>query len=143
MATRIYASTWTGSASSGKVTQRAYLDYTVTVNNPTTYTVVVSSGIQQWNGTWTKIGVTCGLTNQSSVARTITQSGGANMCHEFIGSRTFTYTKPKSAQSVTITATSTITSGVDSAHGSGTVLNIPSYAYLSFNVPLKDNWSVR
>lgn len=143
MATTIYASSWTGSATTGKVTQRAYMTYTVTVNNATTYTVVVNaSGIQQWNGTWTKIGVTCGLTSQSNVSKTLTKSSGSNYLHAFFSSKTYSYTKTHASQSKSISGTSKITSGVDKAHGSGTVLNKTSTVTLSFTVPPKDNYAV-
>ena len=133
--TTVYASEWTGSAASGKITQRAYLQYHVTENTHTKYTIEVQSGIQQWNPTWSKIGVTCTLTNQSNVSKTITQSDGKNYLHAFFTSKTYSYTKGASASSQTITATSKITSGVDSSHGSGTVLNKVSTVSYTFSVP--------
>ena len=133
--TTVYASEWTGSAASGKITQRAYLQYRITENTHTKYTIEVRSGIQQWNPTWNKIGVTCTLTNQSNVSKTITQSDGKNHLHEFFSSKTYSYTKGASASSQTITATSKVTSGVDSSHGSGTVLNKTSTVSYTFSVP--------
>ena len=146
MATTLYASSWTGSAESGKVTQRAYLTYTVTTNTATSYVVTVSSGIQQWNPTWTNIKTTCTLkdndqTDYSSVSKTLSQSSGANHLHEFFTSKTFSYTKASSPQSKAITGTSKITGGVDSAHGSSTVLNKVSTVTYNFTVPTKMTFS--
>lgn len=143
MANTIYATSWTGSAATGKVTQRAYMTYTVTTNSATTYTVTVNgSGIQQWNGTWSKIKVTCGLTNQSNVSKTLTKSSGSNYLHEFYNTKVYTYTKTHSTQPISITGTATITGGVDSSHGSATVLNKPSTVTLSLTIPAKDNYAV-
>lgn len=134
MSTTIYADSWTGSATTGKVTQRAYMTYTVN-QTATTYQIIVQSGVQQWNPTWTKIKTVCTLTDQSNVTKTLTQSSGANHLHQFFNVTYATITKTSSAQSKTITGTSKITGGVDSAHGSGTVLNKTSTVSHVFNIP--------
>ena len=134
MATTIYADSWTGSAASGKVTQRAYMTYTVN-QTATTYQIIVQSGIQQWNPTWTNIKTVCTLTDQSNVTKTLTQSSGTNHLHQFFNVTYATITKTSSTQSKTITGTSKITGGVDSAHGSGTVLNKTSTVSHVFNIP--------
>ena len=134
MSTTIYADSWTGSAASGKVTQRAYMTYTVN-QTATTYQIIVQSGIQQWNPTWNKIKTVCTLTDQSSVTKTLTQSSGANHLHQFFNVTYAPITKTSSTQSKTITGTSKITGGVDSAHGSATVLNKTSTVSHVFNIP--------
>lgn len=137
----IYAAGWTGYAAEGKVTQRAYLTYS-TSETPTAYYVTVNSGIQQWNGTWTNIGVTCSLTSYGSSSRKITQSSGSSYHHQFFGGASYSFSKSKATQSATITGTSTITSGVDSSHGSAAVLNKPSYVYYYVSIPPMDNYAV-
>lgn len=137
----IYAQGWTGYADEGKVTQRAYLTYS-TSETPTAYYVTVNSGIQQYNGTWNNIGVTCSLSYYGSSSRTITYKG-AYTHHQFYGGALISYSKSKARQNeVTITAVSTITSGVDSSHGSAAVLNQPSYASYIFSIPPIDNYAV-
>lgn len=138
----IYAQAgWTGYAASGKVTQRAYLVYS-TSETPTAYYVTVNSGIQQYNGTWTNLGVTCSLSYYGSSSRTITHKG-AYTHHQFYGGALISYSKSKARQNeVTITAVSTITSGVDAEHGKDAVLNQPSYASYIFSIPPIDNYAV-
>lgn len=138
----IYAQAgWTGYATTGKVTQRAYLTYS-TSETPTAYYVTVNSGIQQWNGTWTNIGVTCSLTSYGSSSRKITQSNGSYYHHQFFGGKSYSFSKSKESQTVTITSISTITSGVDSSHGSAAVLNKSSYVYYYVSIPPMDNYAV-
>lgn len=138
----IYAQAgWTGYATSGNVTQRAYLTYS-TSETPTVYNVTVTSGIQQWNGSWNNIGVTCSLTNYGSSSSKLTLSNGSYHLHPFFSGASFSYAKSKTTQSVTITGTSTITSGVDSSHGSAAVLNKPSNVYYYVSVPPIDNYTV-
>lgn len=139
----IYASSWTGSAASGKVTQRAYLTYTVIEDSATTYTVSVQSGIQQWNPSWGSIKTTCTLTNQNAVSKTVGVGSGAGQYyhHQFYNT-TFAYTKGTSVQSASITGTSKITGGVDSAHGSSTVLNKTSTVTLYLSIPVKANYAI-
>lgn len=133
MAETVYGN-WIGEQASGKITQRAFLTYNIVEDNATSQIIQVMAGIQQWNGTWTNIGTSCTLTNYGTVTDTITHSG-ANAMHNAFSSKQFTLTKSGKAQTLTITATSMVTSGVDTAHGKDAVLNKPSTASQTFTIP--------
>jgi len=143
MATTVYGA-WQGAAATGKVTHRAYLTYTVTVNSADTYTINVSaSGIDPWNSTWSGVtvdytwgatGVTTG-TGQRSV--TVSSSDP----YALVGSRNYTYSKTHAAQSKTVFATTTLNHVVSSAGGSS-VNGKTSTASVTFSVPARTSYSV-
>ena len=145
MATRVYGA-WQGAAASGKITQRAYLDYTVTVDNETTYTInVSSSGIDPWNDTWKDVTVdySYGATDYTPVTNVYSHlnvSGGSTGV-QMSGSRNYTYTKTHSPQSKTVYATTTLNHVVSSAGGAN-VNGKTSTASITFTIPVKTSYSV-
>ena len=121
-ATTVYGP-WIGEQKSGKVTQRAYMTYEVTTDNSKSFKVTVTSGVQQWNSNWSgNIGVTCTLTGQTDKSGKYGASGGQFLWPAF-SSVVIPFDKTDTAQTKTITATSKVTSGVDSDHGKSAVVN--------------------
>ena len=144
MATRVYGA-WQGAAATGKVTQRAYLDYTVTVNSNDTYTInVSSSGIDPWNDKWTQItvdstyGATGVTTNsyQNQITTTAASTGVA-----IIGNRNYSYSKTHSSQSKTVFMTTTL-NHVTSSGGGAYVNGKTSTASVTFTIPARTSYSV-
>ena len=144
MATRVYGA-WQGAAVSGKITQRAYLDYTVTTNSNDTYTInVSSSGIDPWNATWNQVtvdstyGATGVTTNsyQNKVSISAASDGVA-----IIGNRNYTYSKTHSSQSKTVFMTTTLNHVVSGAGGAN-VNGKTSTASVTFTIPARTSYAV-
>ena len=115
MATYKYGS-WVGAQSTGKVTHRAFLAYTLSTNNATTYKLTVSSGVDLWNSKWDGVNTTCDLTGRTAKYIDLTTSADK---YTFYSSQAFTYPKGHSAVKKTINATSKVTGvGTDSGGSS-------------------------
>jgi hypothetical protein len=112
MATYKYGS-WVGAQQTGKITQRAYLGYSVATNNNTTYALSAFMGVDAWNTNWGDVTIDwtfagTGYTTLSGQKVCSTSSGGNIRCYPADGSKTFSYTKGHSAVTKTITATTTL-----------------------------------
>lgn len=145
MATYKYGS-WVGAQQTGKITQRAYLGYSVATNNNTTYALSAFMGVDAWNTNWDDVTVNwtfagTGYTTLSGQKVCNTSSGGNIRCYPADGVKTFSYTKGHSAVTKTITATTTLNS-VDSSAGGASVNGKKSTATYSFTVPAKTHYTV-
>ena len=138
MATYKYGS-WVGAQETGKVTHRAYLYYTLSTNNATTYKLSVGSGVDPWNSKWNGVTTVFGLTGRSSRTYSVTSSDGS--LWRAFADQTFTYTKGHSAVTKTISAT-TKTTSVDADAGGSSVNGKTSTATYTFTVPAKDHYTV-
>lgn len=137
MATYKYGS-WVGGQATGKVSHRAFLAYTLSTNNATTYKLTVSSGVDLWNSKWTSVNTTCDLTGRTAKYIDLTTTADK---YTFFSSQAFTYTKGHSAVKKTIYATSKVT-GVDASAGGTSVNGKTSTASYTFTVPAKTHYTV-
>lgn len=143
MATTVYGA-WQGAASSGKVTQRAYLTYTVIADTADTYTINVSaSGVDPWNSKWSSVTVdyTWGATDYSTGSGQQVKTVSTSDLIALVGSRNYTYTKGHSAVLKTVFATTTL-NHVSSSGGGSAVNGKTSTASVSFSVSARTSYTV-
>ena len=125
--------------SGGKNFLRAYLTYSVTVNNAETYTISASSGCNVKSGWYTNAKLTNVLscTGHNNDSATVNNKNWKAGNHQMLGARSLSTTKTHSAQ--TIKLTSKLSSSVDSASVTAT-FTVPARA--SYTVTLNNNGSI-
>ena len=113
---------------------RAFLVFTVTTNNDTTYAISVSAGLDTDGSGYSSSNAACTLSGTDQTSHSVSKQSASGKLHVMVGPYTYSWTKGKSLASKTVTGF-TKTSG-------GTVAPGESTATLTFNVPVKTSYTV-
>lgn len=138
----IYGS-YVGKKTSGNITQRAWLDYSLSSDDGAYY-VSASGGIFAWNTQWSSVDATCAMTGCSNKSRTCTSSSMTTDDKKkwwFFSGIGYSYPRYHYDYTASVTCSSKVT-GVDSSSGGSSVNGIWSNATLSFTVYAKDSYTV-
>lgn len=140
--TYLYGS-YVGAQTSGKVTHRAWLNYSLT-KGTTEYSGTLSMGVDPWNSKWGSINTHYSLARTgyttASGYKDLTLSSGD--LKTLMSGYTFRYTRGHSATTKTITAKVWVT-GVDAEAGGASVNSKVSTAKLTLSIPAKPSYAVK
>lgn len=113
---------------------RAFISYSVTTNNDTTYSISVSAGLDTDGSGYKSSNASCTLSGTDQASYSVRGKSASGRLHVMVGPYTYTWTKGTSAVNKTVTAV-TKTSG-------GTVAPGTSTATLTITVPQKTSYTV-